>query len=168
MVDALQAPDSGDRRAALVHFVEQVGAEDAEAYAALWTPWRPRTAEPGAALNPGNSRTGGGYRTPWGRLSGVSALAFTLLAILLAGPVACAAVQGRLAAAGPARAAIVLWQSIATAAVLSRLQRRTGDRSRLFVPGPDGADRGLDAADRHVPADGARLAAGSGRSSSCC
>lgn len=32
MVDALhQAPDSGDRRAALVHFVERVGAEDAEA-----------------------------------------------------------------------------------------------------------------------------------------
>ncbi len=31
MVDALaQASDSGDRRAALVHFVERVGAEDAE------------------------------------------------------------------------------------------------------------------------------------------
>lgn len=32
MVDALhQVADSGDRRAALVHFVEQVGADDAEA-----------------------------------------------------------------------------------------------------------------------------------------
>ena len=32
MVDALhQAADSGDRQAALVHFVERVGAEDADA-----------------------------------------------------------------------------------------------------------------------------------------
>lgn len=48
MVDALhQAPDSGDRRAALVHFVERVGAEDAGPPRRALDGLEAKTAEPG-------------------------------------------------------------------------------------------------------------------------
>jgi hypothetical protein len=44
MVDALaQAEDSGDRQAALVHFVERVGADEA---AAPWPNSKPSTGSP--------------------------------------------------------------------------------------------------------------------------
>ncbi len=67
----------------------------------------------------------------------MSALAFALVALLLVGPVP--ALLAR--AAWPLRAprdAIVLWQSIAVAAVLSAFSAGLAIASRLFVPGPDG------------------------------
>ena len=67
----------------------------------------------------------------------MSALAFTIVALLLVGPVpallACATWPMR-----APRAAIVLWQSIALAAVLSAFSAGIAIASRLFVPGLDG------------------------------
>jgi Zn-dependent protease with chaperone function len=67
----------------------------------------------------------------------VSALAFALLALLLVGPV-----PERLARASwpmrAPRAAVVLWQAIAVAAVLSAFSAGIAIASRLLVPGPDG------------------------------
>ncbi len=67
----------------------------------------------------------------------MSTLAFTIVALLLSGPV-----PGMLARADwplrAPRAAIVLWQSIALAAVLSAFSAGIAIASRLFISGTDG------------------------------
>lgn len=67
----------------------------------------------------------------------MSALVFTLLALLLVGPVPEWLARAEWPMRAP-RAAIVLWQSIALAAVLSAFSAGLAIASRLFVPGPDG------------------------------
>jgi Zn-dependent protease with chaperone function len=67
----------------------------------------------------------------------VSALAFTIVALLLSGPVPAMLARASWPTRAP-RAAIVLWQSIALAAVLSAFSAGIAIASRLFVPGADG------------------------------
>ncbi|MCV7067519.1 M56 family metallopeptidase [Mycolicibacterium farcinogenes] len=67
----------------------------------------------------------------------MSALAFTLVALALVGPVPALLARAAWPLRAP-RAAIVLWQSIALAAVLSAFSAGIAIASRLFVPGPDG------------------------------
>jgi Zn-dependent protease with chaperone function len=67
----------------------------------------------------------------------VSALAFTLVALFLVGPVPALLARATWPIRAP-RAAVVLWQSIAVAAVLSAFSAGPAIASRLFVPGPDG------------------------------
>jgi Zn-dependent protease with chaperone function len=67
----------------------------------------------------------------------VSALAFTIVALLLSGPVPAMLARATWPMRAP-RAAIVLWQSIALAAVLSAFSAGIAIASRLFAPGPDG------------------------------
>ena len=67
----------------------------------------------------------------------MSALAFTLVALLLVGPVPAVLARATWPMRAP-RASIVLWQSIALAAVLSAFSAGIAIASRLFVPGPDG------------------------------
>ncbi|MCB0938121.1 MAG: M56 family metallopeptidase [Mycolicibacterium sp.] len=67
----------------------------------------------------------------------MSALAFALVALLLVGPVPALLARAAWPLRAP-RAAIVLWQSIAVAAVLSAFSAGLAIASRLFVPGPDG------------------------------
>ncbi|WP_460353242.1 M56 family metallopeptidase [Mycobacterium sp. ZZG] len=67
----------------------------------------------------------------------MSALAFTVVALLLSGPVPAMLARASWPLRAP-RAAIVLWQSIALAAVLSAFSAGIAIASRLFVPGPDG------------------------------
>jgi len=64
----------------------------------------------------------------------VSALAFTLLAIALAGPVPAMLARASWPMRAP-RAAIVLWQAVAAAAVLSAFSAGLALASGLFVPG---------------------------------
>jgi Zn-dependent protease with chaperone function len=67
----------------------------------------------------------------------VSALAFTIVALVLSGPVPAMLARASWPMRAP-RAAIVLWQSIALAAVLSAFSAGIAIASRLFVLGPDG------------------------------
>jgi Zn-dependent protease with chaperone function len=67
----------------------------------------------------------------------VSALAFSVVALLLVGPVPAVLARASWPLRAP-RAAVVLWQSIALAAVLSAFSAGIATASRLFVPGPDG------------------------------
>jgi Zn-dependent protease with chaperone function len=67
----------------------------------------------------------------------VSALAFTLVALLLVGPLPAMLARSSWPMRAP-RAAVVLWQSIALAAVLSAFSAGIAIASRLFVVGPDG------------------------------
>ncbi|WP_099020740.1 M56 family metallopeptidase [Mycolicibacterium palauense] len=67
----------------------------------------------------------------------MSALAFILLALLLVGPVPALLARAKWPLRAP-RAAVVLWQAIAVAAVLSAFSAGIAIASRLFVPGPDG------------------------------
>ena len=67
----------------------------------------------------------------------MSALAFTLLAVALAGPVPVVLARATWPLRAP-RAAIVLWQAVAAAAVLSAFSAGLALASRLFVPGSDG------------------------------
>jgi bla regulator protein blaR1 len=67
----------------------------------------------------------------------VSALAFTIVALLLSGPVPAMLARATWPMRAP-RAAVVLWQSIALAAVLSAFSASIAIASRLFAPGPDG------------------------------
>ncbi|TFV57998.1 M56 family peptidase [Mycobacterium sp. PS03-16] len=67
----------------------------------------------------------------------MSALAFSVVALLLVGPVPALLARASWPMRAP-RAAIVLWQSIALAAVLSAFSAGLAIASRLFVPGPDG------------------------------
>jgi len=71
----------------------------------------------------------------------VSALAFTILALLLVAPVPAMLARAKWPLRAP-RAAIVLWQSIALAAVLSAFSAGLAIASRLFQPGPDGRPTG--------------------------
>ena len=129
MVDALdQAADSGSREAALVHFVERVGADEAAALRRALA-----ELESEARNAPIQWRSGLSLR----ETDSVSALAFTLVALLLVGPVPALLARATWPMRAP-RAAIVLWQSIALAAVLSAFSAGIAIASRLFVPGPDG------------------------------
>jgi Zn-dependent protease with chaperone function len=67
----------------------------------------------------------------------MSGLAFTVLAVLLVGPVPALLARSKWPLRAP-RAAMVLWQAIAVAAVLSTFSAGIAIASRLFVPGPDG------------------------------
>ena len=73
----------------------------------------------------------------------MSALAFTIVALLLSGPVPAMLARATWPMRAP-RAAIVLWQSIALAAVLSAFRAGIAIASRLFVPGPDGRPTATD------------------------
>ncbi|MGV0717666.1 M56 family metallopeptidase [Mycolicibacterium sp. XJ662] len=67
----------------------------------------------------------------------MSALAFTVLALVLSGPVPAMLARASWPMRAP-RAAIVLWQAIALAAVLSAFSAGIAIASRLFEPGADG------------------------------
>ena len=67
----------------------------------------------------------------------MSALAFTIVAVLLVGPVPALLARATWPMRAP-RAAVVLWQAIAVAAVLSAFSAGIAIASRLLVPGPDG------------------------------
>ena len=67
----------------------------------------------------------------------MSALAFTVMALVLSGPVPAMLARASWPSRAP-RAAIVLWQAIALAAVLSAFSAGIAIASRLFAPGPDG------------------------------
>lgn len=65
------------------------------------------------------------------------ALAFTILAVLLVGPVPALLARATWPLRAP-RAAMVLWQAVALAAVLSAFSAGIAIASRLLMPGPDG------------------------------
>ncbi|BBZ04333.1 integral membrane protein [Mycolicibacterium chitae] len=67
----------------------------------------------------------------------MSALAFALLAVLLVGPVPAVLARAQWPQRAP-RAAVVLWQAIAIAAVLSTFSAGIAIASRLLHVGPDG------------------------------
>ena len=67
----------------------------------------------------------------------MSALAFTILAVLLTGPAPALLARARWPLRAP-RAAMVLWQAIALAAVLSAFSAGIAIATRLLMPGPDG------------------------------
>lgn len=67
----------------------------------------------------------------------MSALAFTVMALVLSGPVPAMLARASWPHRAP-RAAIVLWQAIALAAVLSAFSAGITIALRLFAPGPDG------------------------------
>jgi Zn-dependent protease with chaperone function len=67
----------------------------------------------------------------------VSALPFTILAVLLVGPAPALLARATWPLRAP-RAAMVLWQAIALAAVLSAFRAGIAIASRLLMPGPDG------------------------------
>ncbi|MBJ7340587.1 M56 family metallopeptidase [Mycolicibacterium sp.] len=67
----------------------------------------------------------------------MSALAFSVVALLLIGPVPALLARASWTLRAP-RASIVLWQSIVLAAVLSAFSAGIAIASRLFAPGPDG------------------------------
>ena len=67
----------------------------------------------------------------------MSALAFTILAVLLAGPVPALLARASWPLRAP-RAAMVLWQAIALAAVLSAFSAGIAIATRVLMPGPDG------------------------------
>jgi bla regulator protein blaR1 len=67
----------------------------------------------------------------------MSGLAFTILAVMLVGPVPALLSRAKWPLRAP-RAAMVLWQAIAVAAVLSAFSAGIAIASRLFLPGPDG------------------------------
>jgi Zn-dependent protease with chaperone function len=67
----------------------------------------------------------------------VSALAFAILAVLLVGPAPALVARASWPLRAP-RAAMVLWQAIALAAVLSAFSAGIAIATRLLVPGPDG------------------------------
>lgn len=67
----------------------------------------------------------------------MSALAFTVLAVLLVGPAPALLARARWPLRAP-RAAVVLWQAIALAAALSAFSAGIAIASRLLMPGADG------------------------------
>ncbi|WP_064077410.1 M56 family metallopeptidase [Prescottella equi] len=70
-------------------------------------------------------------------MNATTALAFGLLALALTGPVPALLSRARWPFRAP-RAALVLWQAIALAAVLSAFSSGLAIASQLLVPGPDG------------------------------
>lgn len=79
----------------------------------------------------------------------MSALAFSILAVLLVGPVPALLARATWPLRAP-RAAMVLWQAVALAAVLSAFSAGIAIASRVLVPGPDGRPTAsvISAADR--------------------
>lgn len=71
----------------------------------------------------------------------MSALVFAFLALLLTGPVPALLARAQWPQRAP-RAAVVLWQAVAVAAVLSAFSAGLAVASRLLVPGPDGHPTG--------------------------
>ncbi|OBI20077.1 Zn-dependent protease with chaperone function [Mycobacterium sp. E2327] len=67
----------------------------------------------------------------------MSALAFSILAVLLVGPAPALLARATWPLRAP-RAAMVLWQAVALAAVLSAFSAGIAIASRVLVPGPDG------------------------------
>ena len=67
----------------------------------------------------------------------MSALAFTFLAVLLVGPAPALLARASWPLRAP-RAAMVLWQAIAVAAVLSAFSAGIAIATRILMPGPDG------------------------------
>ncbi|MGH3635144.1 MAG: M56 family metallopeptidase [Mycobacterium sp.] len=67
----------------------------------------------------------------------MSALAFTIVAVLLVGPIPALLARATWPLRAP-RAVVVLWQAIAVAAVLSAFSAGIAIASRLLMPGPDG------------------------------
>ncbi|WP_077089339.1 M56 family metallopeptidase [Mycobacterium rhizamassiliense] len=67
----------------------------------------------------------------------MSALLFTILAVLLTGPVPALLARASWPLRAP-RAAMVLWQAVALSAVLSAFSAGIAIATRLLVPGPDG------------------------------
>ena len=67
----------------------------------------------------------------------MSAAAFTLLAVLLVGPAPALLARAKWPLRAP-RAAMVLWQAIALAAVLSAFSAGIAIATRVLMPGPDG------------------------------
>ncbi|MDR3658407.1 MAG: M56 family metallopeptidase, partial [Mycobacterium sp.] len=67
----------------------------------------------------------------------MTALAFTILAVLLAGPAPVLLARATWPLRAP-RAAVVLWQAVALAAVLSAFSAGIAIASRLLMPGPNG------------------------------
>ncbi len=67
----------------------------------------------------------------------MSALAFAIIAVLLVGPVPALLARANWQMRAP-RAAVVLWQAIAVAAVLSAFSAGIAVGTRLLMPGPDG------------------------------
>lgn len=67
----------------------------------------------------------------------MAALIFSVLALLLVGPATSALSKAEWTSRAP-RAALVLWQAVALAAVLSAFSAGLAIASRLLVPGPDG------------------------------
>lgn len=67
----------------------------------------------------------------------MSALAFSIVALVLIGPVPAVLARAKWPLRAP-RAAIVLWQAVVLAAVLSAFSAGIAIASRLFAPGPDG------------------------------
>jgi len=67
----------------------------------------------------------------------VSALAFTILAVLLVGPVPALLARATWPLRAP-RAAMVLWQAVALSAVLSVFSAGIAVATRVLMPGPDG------------------------------
>jgi Zn-dependent protease with chaperone function len=80
----------------------------------------------------------------------VSGLAFTVLAVMLVGPVPGVLSRAKWPLRAP-RAAMVLWQAIAMAAVLSAFSAGIAIASRLFLPGPDGRPTATPVADLGWP-----------------
>ncbi|MGO9035153.1 M56 family metallopeptidase [Mycobacterium sp.] len=76
----------------------------------------------------------------------MSGLAFTVLAVLLVGPVPALLARAKWPLRAP-RAAMVLWQAVAVAAVLSAFSAGIAIASRLFVPGQDGRPTATPVAD---------------------
>jgi Zn-dependent protease with chaperone function len=67
----------------------------------------------------------------------VSALVFTILAVLLVGPVPALLARATWPLRAP-RAAMVLWQAVALAAVFSAFSAGIAIAARVLMPGPDG------------------------------
>ena len=67
----------------------------------------------------------------------MSALAFTILAVLLVGPIPALLARATWPLRAP-RAAMVLWQAVALAAVLSAFSAGIAIATRVLMPGPDG------------------------------
>jgi Zn-dependent protease with chaperone function len=67
----------------------------------------------------------------------VSALAFSFVALVLVGPIPAVLARAQWPLRAP-RAAVVLWQAVAVAAVLSAFSAGIAIASRLLMPGPDG------------------------------
>ena len=128
MVDALdQAADSGGRQAALVHFVERVGVDEADALRRALAELESKHRIPPPA---------GGRAPAEGHCQRVRA-GLHLRRVDAVGPVPALLARASWPLRAP-RAAIVLWQSIAVAAVLSAFSAGIAIASRLFAPGPDG------------------------------